>query len=57
MWSIRLITPEMETSTHRYFSFVHDYALGDPAAAEVPRKGPREAFVEDIEVCEGRLRL
>ena len=46
-----------EARTQCRFCFVRGYPLGDPAAADVSRDGPRAAFAEGLEALEVRLRL
>jgi phenylpropionate dioxygenase-like ring-hydroxylating dioxygenase large terminal subunit len=56
MWSTHLITPETETSTHYFFSFTRDFALGDPEVTRILSEGSRTAFMEDLAVLEAQQR-
>jgi len=56
MWSTHLITPETETSSHYFFSFVRNYRLGEPPVTEILRDGARHAFLEDLGVLEAQQK-
>ena len=54
IWSMHLITPETETSTHYNWGYVRNFALDDPQMTNLLRDGARATFMEDVEMIEAQ---
>jgi len=56
IWSMHLITPETETSTHYHWGYVRNFALDDPAMTEVLHGGAEATFMEDVVMIEAQQK-
>jgi phenylpropionate dioxygenase-like ring-hydroxylating dioxygenase large terminal subunit len=56
IWSMHLITPETETSTHYNWGYVRNFALDDPAMTQLLHDGAEATFLEDVEMIEAQQK-
>lgn len=54
--SIHLITPETATTTHYFWAYARNFALGDAAVTELLAKGAGATFAEDVAILEAQER-
>jgi phenylpropionate dioxygenase-like ring-hydroxylating dioxygenase large terminal subunit len=56
IWSMHLITPETETTTHYHWGYVRDFALDDPAMTKTLHVGAEATFMEDVVMIEAQQK-
>ena len=56
IWSMHLITPETETSTHYHWGYVRNFALDDPAMTDMLHDGAEATFMEDVSMIEAQQK-
>ena len=54
IWSMHLITPETETSSHYHWGYVRNFALDDPSMTQVLHEGAEATFMEDVVMIEAQ---
>lgn len=56
IWSMHLITPETETSTHYHWGYVRNFALDDAAMTRLLHDGAEATFMEDVDMIEAQQK-
>ena len=56
IWSMHLITPETETSTHYHWGYVRNFALDDAAMTKILHDGAEATFMEDVVMIEAQQK-
>lgn len=56
IWSMHLITPETETTTHYHWSYTRNFALDDEEISRLLHDGARATFMEDVDMIEAQQR-
>ena len=56
IWSMHLITPETETTTHYHWGYVRNFALDDPSMTKDLHDGAEATFLEDVEMIEAQQK-
>ena len=56
IWSMHLITPETETTTHYHWSYTRNFALGDEKMTLLLYDGAKATFQEDVDMIEAQQR-